>query len=368
MLIKSPLNEIHEKLDAKFTDFAGFKMPTYYSSIKDEHLTVRKRVGVFDVSHMSNLWITGSEAENLISLTTIEDASNIKNEKSQYTTILREDGTIIDDTIFMHLKDKYMIIPNAGMSEKIETWMKNKAEEYKLDADIENVSRDFAIIAIQGPESRKTLQKLTDSDLNKIGFFGCSYINIADNECIVSHTGYTGELGFEIYINPIENAGFVFNKILEKGQEYGIKPIGLGARDTLRIEKNFLLAGNEFEAGRTPLEVLLSWAINWDHEFIGKASLLKQKESGNYERLTNLVCIEKGVPRKGCLIQKDGKKIGQVSSGTLSPCLNKGIAMGFIQPEYREVDNILDIIIRGKKIKSKIIKPPFIKKDWNAKK
>ena len=364
MLIKSPIHDVHEKFAAKFTEFAGFKMPIYYSSIKNEHITVREKVGLFDVSHMSNIWISGSDAEKLISLTTIEDASKIKNEMSQYTAILREDGTIIDDVIFMHLNDEYMMIPNAGMSEKITDWLRKKAKENNLTVKINDVSRNYTILAIQGPDSRNTLQKLTDTDLNKIGFFGCSYIHIAGKECIISHTGYTGELGFELQINNKEKPELLFNKIISEGGEYGIKPIGLGARDTLRLEKNFLLAGNEFKDGRTPLEALLNWAINWNHEFIGKTSLLKQKEIGNYERLTNLLCLENGVPRNGCEIQKDGLKVGIVTSGTISPCLNKGIAMAYVKSEYREIDNVLDILIRGKKIKAKVTKPPFVKKDW----
>ena len=368
MAINSPLYEIHKKLNAKFTNFVGYNMPAYYTSIKDEHLTVRRNVGLFDVSHMSNIWINGPDAEKLISKTTIEDASKIKENMSQYTTLLREDGTIIDDTIFMNLKDGYMIVPNAGMSKKVESWLKKKGEEFNYNVSIKDLSKEFAILAIQGPQSRKTLQKLTDFDLCKIGFFGCSYINIAGTECIVSHTGYTGELGFELYIRTENNISSIFNKILDEGKEYGIKPIGLGARDTLRIEKSFLLAGNEFEGGRTPLEALLSWAINWDHNFIGKKALLKQKEIGDYERLTNLICIEKGIPRKGCEVFKDDKKVGTVSSGTLSPCLNKGIAMAYIKPDYRNIDENLEIDIRGRKVKFIVIKPPFVKKDWHMEK
>lgn len=365
MLIKSPLNEIHEKLGAKFTEFAGFRMPIYYSSIKSEHMTVRKNVGLFDVSHMSNIWISGLDAEKLISLTTIEDASKIKNKMSQYTAILREDGTVIDDIIFMHLNDRYMMIPNAGMSEKITQWLINKAEENNLTVNVEDVSRDYTILAIQGPYSRNVLQKITKSDLNKIGFFGCSYIKLAERRCIISHTGYTGELGFELQINNGDDPEHVFNKIIMEGGDKGIRPIGLGARDTLRLEKSFILAGNEFKGGRTPLEAVLSWAINWDHEFIGKEFLIKQKEKGDYERLTNLICLKNGIPRHGCEVDKDGLKVGVVTSGTLSPCLNKGIAMAYIKPDFRDIDNILDIIIRGRRIKAKVIKPPFVKKDWN---
>ncbi|RLG28351.1 glycine cleavage system aminomethyltransferase GcvT [Methanosarcinales archaeon] len=367
MVLKSPLYTLHKKLGAKFTEFAGFEMPLQYTSIRDEHLTVRKNVGLFDVSHMSNIWITGESAEQLLSLTTVEDASKIGDKKSQYTAILREDGTVIDDTIFMHLGEKYMMIPNAGMAEVVTKWLNDKADEYDICATAENVSKDYVILAIQGPRSRDTLQKLTRTDLKTIGFFACQYIDIAGIECIISHTGYTGELGFELQITPPDIAEEIFNKILDAGEEFGIKPIGLGARDTLRLEKCFILAGNEFEGGRTPLEAAMSWTINWDHDFIGKEALIKQKEKGDYERLTCLLCVDRGVPRHGCEIHKDGRKIGTVTSGTLSPCLNKGIAMGYLKQEYREPGSQLDIMIRDKPVKAKVIKPPFVPKDWVTK-
>ncbi len=364
MVSKSPLNNIHKDLGAKFTEFAGYKMPIQFSSIKEEHLAVRESVGLFDVSHMSNVWITGKDAEKLITLTTVEDASRIGDGLSQYTAILREDGTVIDDTIFMHLGRKYMIIPNAGMATTATKWLNDKAGEYNLNTKAEDVSKDYVILAIQGPKSRDTLQKLTNIDLHTVKFFGCQYIDIAGVNCIISHTGYTGELGFELQITPPKKAEELFLKILEAGKEFNIKPIGLGARDTLRLEKCFILAGNEFKDGRTPLEALMSWTINWDHDFLGKDALLKQKERGDYERLTCLECIDKGVPRHGYEIRKEGKKIGVVSSGTLSPCLDKGIAMGYVHPEYREPENILEIVVRNKKIKAKVVKPPFVKKDW----
>jgi aminomethyltransferase len=364
MGFKSPLHAIHKKLGAKFTEFAGFEMPLQFTSIKDEHLAVRTSVGLFDVSHMSNVWITGKDAEKLISLTTVEDATRIGNELSQYTALLRDDGTVIDDTIFMHLQNKYMIIPNAGMATTVTKWLNEKANEYTLDAKAEDVSKDYVILAIQGPKSRETLQKLTDVDLTTVKFFGCRYIDIAGVNCIISHTGYTGELGFELQITPPKQAEALFLNILDAGKEFNIKPIGLGARDTLRLEKSFILAGNEFEGGRTPLEALMSWTINWDHDFIGKEALLKQKEQGDYERLTNMICKEKGIPRHGCEIQKDGKRVGVVTSGTLSPCLNTGIAMGYVHPDHREKEYELDIIIRNKAVKANVVKPPIVPKDW----
>lgn len=364
MVKRSPLHTVHEELGATFTEFAGFEMPLQYSSIREEHLAVRTSAGLFDVSHMSNAWITGPDAEALLSLTTLEDAQRIGDNKSQYTAFLREDGTIIDDTIFMHLGEKYMVIPNAGMDQTVTDWLNKQAKTYALHASANNVSDEYVILAVQGPRSQDTLQKLTDADLRTVGFFGCTSATVADVDCIISHTGYTGELGFELQINPKEHAERVYRKILEAGKEYCIKPIGLGARDTLRLEKCFLLAGNEFEGGRTPLEALLSWAINWEHDFIGKDALLEQKQEGTYRRLTCLECVEKGIPRHGCEVQKDDDVVGIVSSGSLSPCLNKGIAMAYVDKEYREIDTILDIYVRGRPVKAKVIKSPFVKQDW----
>ncbi|MCJ7696847.1 MAG: glycine cleavage system aminomethyltransferase GcvT [Thermoplasmata archaeon] len=367
MVLRSPLYENQVKLGAKFTEFAGFEMPIQYSTIREEHFVVRKKVGLFDVSHMSNVWITGSDAAKLISLTTVEDASRVDDGKSQYTAILRENGTIIDDTIFMHLNEKFMMIPNAGMNQIVTKWLNEQAKKHHLKAKAEDVSREYVILAIQGPKSKETLQKVTDVNLDNLKFFGCQIVKVAGVECILSHTGYTGELGFELQITPTKKAAVVFDALLSAGAEFGIQPIGLGARDTLRLEKAFMLAGNEFEGGRTPLEATLGWTIFWDHEFIGKEALLKQKEQGTYQRMTCLECDEKGIPRHKCEIQKDGTVVGMVTSGTLSPCLNVGIAMGYVAPDKREVGSILDIMVRDKPVKAKVMKPPFVPKDWAQK-
>lgn len=367
MVLRSPLYETQVKLGATFTEFAGFEMPIQYSSIRDEHMAVRKNVGLFDVTHMSNLWISGPDAGKLISLTTVEDASRIEDGKSQYTEILRENGTIIDDTIFMHLGDRFMMIPNAGMNQIVTEWLTAQAKKHHLKATIEDVSRQYVILAIQGPKAKETLQTLTETDLGAVKFFGCQKVKIADVDCILSYTGYTGELGFELQITPTNTAATVFDAILTAGKEFGIQPIGLGARDTLRLEKAFMLAGNEFEGGRTPLEATLGWTIFWDHEFIGKAALLKQKEQGTFQRMTCLECVEKGIPRHKCEIQQDATPVGIITSGTLSPCLNKGIAMGYVAPDKREVGTVLDIMVRDKPVKAKVIKPPFVPKDWASK-
>jgi aminomethyltransferase len=365
MGVTSPLHELHEKMGATFTEFAGFTMPVQFSSIKDEHLSVRKQVGIFDVSHMSNVWISGKDAATLLTKTTIEDASRFGSGKSQYTALTRDDGTIIDDTIFMHIDDRYMIIPNAGMADPVTDWLKKQVNLFSLDATVENVSREYAIIAVQGPQSQKVLQQITDIDLSKVGFFACSPAKVASKECIVSHTGYTGELGYELQVKPAENGISIFKEIMKAGKNEGIKPIGLGARDTLRLEKCFLLAGNEFKGGRTPLEANLSWAINWDHEFIGKDALLKQKDEGVFQQLTCLQCTGKGIPRNGMPIELDGKKIGVVSSGSMSPCLNTGIAMAYIDPGVVSIGDSVNIKIRNKLAEANVVKPPFVKKDWS---
>ena len=277
-------------------------------------------------------------------------------------------GAIIDDTIFMHLDDRFMMIPNAGMAGTVASWLNQVAHDNNFDAIAKDVSNEYVILAVQGPQSQKTLQKLTETDLSSISFFKCQTVDIASVDCIISHTGYTGELGFELQIHPPENAENVFKEILSAGKEFQIKPIGLGARDTLRLEKCFILAGNEFEGGRTPLEANLSWTINWDHDFIGKDVLLNQKQTGGYERLTCMVCNEKGIPRHGSEVHKNGSKIGIITSGTLSPCLNTGIAMGYVKPEFRNVDDTVEILIRKKMVQATIVKPPFVKKDWVSQK
>ncbi|MEM0492942.1 MAG: glycine cleavage system aminomethyltransferase GcvT [Candidatus Thermoplasmatota archaeon] len=364
MVLRSPLHHVHESLGARFTEFAGFEMPVQYSSIRDEHINVRRYVGLFDVSHMSNIWLTGEDVVDLLSLSTVTDASKIKPNQGQYTVILNDDGAIIDDIIFMNLVDRYMIIPNAGMSTVVANWLTRQAKKHKLSVKVEDVSRIFVILAVQGPKSKDALQGIVDVDLNNVPFFNCCYANVDGTPCIISHTGYTGELGFELQITPPERAERVYRGILEAGKEYNIKPIGLGARDTLRLEKCFMLAGNEFAGGRTPLEAGLDWVINWDHEFIGKEALIKQREKGDYDRLTCLLCVDKGIPRHGCEIMKNDKKIGVVTSGTLSPCLNTGIAMGYVKHGYKVEGDLLDIVIRDKLVKAKVIKPPFVKKDW----
>jgi aminomethyltransferase len=356
--MKSPLHELHKELGATFTTFSGYEMPLKYTSIQDEHLNVRKKVGIFDVSHMGNIFVRGRDAEKFISTLTAADASKVGVGTGAYTVILGEDGTIIDDEVFLHLDNEYMFIPNAGRNKDIEAWFREHAEG--MEVEIEDVSHKFVIIAVQGPLSGECLSKVIDFDLSTLGLFACKELKKGNERLIVSRTGYTGEKGYEFYITPPEKGEQMFYEILEAGKEYGIKPVGLGARDTLRLEKCFALAGNEFSGGRTPLEAGLGWLINWEHEFIGKEALIKQKE-GKYEKLSFLECIERGIPRHGHTVEKDGKEAGVVTSGTFSPCLKKGIAMAYIKPDY-DGEEEFDIISNGRKIRARRVKPPFVKK------
>jgi len=366
-MVKTPLYPIHKRMGASFIDFFGYEMPLKYSSIKDEHLTVRKKMGLFDVSHMGNLWVRGKDALSLLNSLIVEDPSTIGVGQGQYTVILREDGAIIDDEVFFHLPNGYLFVPNVGMHDTVAKWFQSHAQGF--DVSIEDVSMEYVILAVQGPLAQETVQKLISFDLAALGFFACreltpDEINIKVGEktrIILSRTGYTGEKGFEIQVVPSTESETFFQSILQMGKTLGIQPIGLGARDTLRLEKCFALASNEFTGGRTPLEAGLGWLINWNHDFVGKDALVVQKEKP-YDQMTYLKCDDKGIPRQGCKVQYKGKTVGSISSGTLSPCLNTGIAMAYVNQNYREVGQSLDIIIRGKNIKASVVKMPFVKK------
>jgi len=362
--MKTALYDLHKELGATFTNFMGYEMPLKYVSIQEEHLNVRHKVGIFDVSHMGNIFVRGKNVEEFISKITVENATKIKEGMGQYTLLLNEEGNIIDDEVFLHLKNEYLFIPNAGMHDKIEHWMnENKSD----DIEIENASNEYSILAVQGPLSKEAMKEILNFDLDSLPLFGCCELERKnfkiefDGKCILSRTGYTGERGYEMYIYPAEEAINVFKEFLEKGKKYGIMPIGLGARDTLRLEKGFMLACNEFKDGRNPIEANLEWLIDWEHDFIGKEALLKFKERDEYEKLTFLECIDAGIPRHGDEVYYENKKIGIVTSGNFSPCLKKGIALAYINIKYREIGK--EVVIKGRKeIKAKIIKGPFVKK------
>ena len=356
--MKSPLHELHEELGATFTEFEGHTMPLQYTSIKDEHLTVRHAVGVFDVSHMGNLYVQGPDAFKLVSRLTTCNPEKVPVGMGFYTAILQDDGTIIDDEVFLHTdSNEYLFVPNAGRHDTVEAWFKKQAKG--MDITLENRSSRDVILAVQGPQSMEALSQVVDAPLDDLKLFACTEVDWGDR-CILSRTGYTGERGFELYVTPGSAGGALFRELLQAGEAHGIKPIGLGARDTLRLEKGFALAGNEFAGGRTPIEAGMGWAIHWDHAFIGKAMLEAQKDSG-HDQLMFLRCTGRGIPRHGHPIEHDGEPAGMVTSGTFSPCLKTGIAMAYISPGHQDAGEF-DILVNDRRIPAMAVKPPFVGK------
>ncbi|HEC96397.1 MAG TPA: glycine cleavage system aminomethyltransferase GcvT [Euryarchaeota archaeon] len=351
---RTPLYDRHASLGAKFIEFAGWEMPVQYTSIIEEHLSVRNSAGIFDVSHMARI-IVSDEYEDVLSKLLTNDVKGMKDYKLKYNLMLREDGTIIDDMIVYKLPGKLIIVPNAGNDEIIASWINKHAGEEIAEI----VTEKYAMVAIQGPKSQEILQKISECDLSGIKFFRCAECKIAGVESIISRSGYTGEDGFEI-IMPSEDAVKIWNLILEAGGR-DIKPCGLGARDTLRLEMGFALAGNEFAGGRTPLEARLDFVIDWDHDFIGKEALLEKKDKID-ELLMGIVLESKAIPRHGFEVYKGDKYIGKVSSGGYSPILQKSIALAYIKKEEAHEGNDVQVKIRSKSVPGKVVKPPFIKK------
>jgi len=361
---RTQLYEVHAKT-AKMTTFAGFEMPLWYKGIAEEHLAVRNNVGVFDVSHMGRIIVTGEDAEHFLNYIVTNDVSTLTPNSALYTVMCNENGGIVDDTIVSRIaQDKFLIVPNAANREKDYKWLVKHAEGYNVK--VEDVSEWSAMLAVQGPKAEKTLQELCPTDLSKIERFKCVSTELAGIEVFMSRTGYTGEDGFEVYVwnaspgNP-DNAVKVWNAILEAGESFGIEPCGLGARDTLRLEAGLCLYGSDIDENTTPLEARLGFVVKFQKDsFIGKAALLRQKEEGVKRKRVGLLMMEQGIPRQGFKVYNDeGENIGQVTSGTFSPLLKCGIGMAYVQTQYAEEGNIVNVEIRGKKAKAKIVAFPF---------
>lgn len=348
---RTPLHATHAAAGATFTEFAGYDMPVHYGSIKQEHRTVRERVGLFDVSHMSNLWVEGPGAAGAISAVTPKDASALPVGKGHYSVLLRQDGTILDDTFVFRLEEeRFMVIPNAGMNQAAQEHIAAHASDETIVAD---ETADWAILALQGPNARDVLKEASKDPGPK--FHRITKMRIATDDCLVSGSGYTGEKGVELYV-PAGAAKEVWDHFITVGAAHGIEPIGLGARDTLRLEKGFCLAGNEFVDGRTPLEANIAFCIDWDHEFLGKDALLKQKDAG-HPLLWGLV-QEKGIPRPGYAVRRGDDAIGKITSGTQSPTLGKGIALGYLD-DAAEGDEV-QVDVRGRMQPATVQKTPFV--------
>ncbi len=358
---QTALFDFHKELEAKIVSFAGYEMPIEYSGITNEHMAVRNSVGVFDVSHMGEFWVKGSKALEFVQKVTSNDVSTLTIGKAQYSCFPNGKGGIVDDLlVYCYEDDKFLLVVNAANIEKDWAWCN---VQNTMGAELENASDSISQLAIQGPDAIKVLQKLTETYLSKIPYYSFVTGAIAGaDDVIISNTGYTGAGGFELYMYNAD-AVKIWNAIFDAGEEFGILPIGLGARDTLRLEKGFCLYGNDIDDTTSPIEAGLGWITKFvDHkDFINKEYLLKQKEEGVSRRLRGFILEDRGIPRHGYeIVNENDETIGQVTSGGMSPILKKGIGLGYVKKGYTKFDTEIYIKIRNKKLKAKIVKLPFI--------
>ena len=353
----TPFTDIHIALGAKMHEFAGYNMPIEYSGITDEHITVRNAVGVFDVSHMGEFWVKGPNALAFLQKVTSNDVSVLPIGKAQYACFPNGKGGIIDDLLVYNFEpEKYLLVVNASNIEKDWNWcVENNSE----GAELENASDWMAQLAIQGPKATELLQKLTSVDLSQIPYYGFAVGDFAGIEnVILSNTGYTGAGGFELYFYP-EHGVKIWNALFTIGADYGIKPIGLGARDSLRLEKGFTLYGNDIDDTTSPIEAGLGWITKFvdGKDFIDRPLLEKQKIEGVSRKLVRFELKERGIPRHGyVIVNETGEKIGVVTSGTMLPDSKKGIGMGYVAIAYCKPDSIIYVQIRAKNMEAVVVK------------
>lgn len=354
------LSHVHEALGAKMVPFAGYNMPVQYEGVTAEHETVRKGVGVFDVSHMGEFFLKGENALALIQKISSNDASKLVPGKAQYSCMPNADGGIVDDLIiYMIAENEYMLVVNASNIEKDWNWI---SQHNDLKVEMENRSEEWSLLAIQGPKAAEAMQSLTSVDLSTIKFYTFEITDFAGiPNVVVSATGYTGSGGFEVYVKN-EDVEQLWNKVFEAGKDWGIKPIGLAARDTLRLEMGYCLYGNDIDDTTSPLEAGLGWITKFTKDFVNAEALKAQKEAGVTRKLVAFELTERGVPRHDYkIVDADGNNIGRVTSGTMSPSLGKGIGLGYVTKENSKVDSDIFIQVRKKQIPAKVVKLPFYK-------
>jgi aminomethyltransferase len=358
-LRSTALTEKHKSLGAKMVPFAGYNMPVSYAGLNEEHLTVRNAVGVFDVSHMGEFILKGDKVLDLLQYVTTNDVAQLYDGRVQYSCLPNGKGGIVDDLLVYRIDEKtYLLVVNASNIEKDWNWI---SSHNKFGVEMKNISDRTSLLAVQGPKAMTALQKLTDINLSEIPYYHFKKGKFAGLDNIVlSNTGYTGAGGFEIYFDN-EHAEKIWNAVFEAGAEFGIKPIGLGARDTLRLEMGFCLYGNDIDDTTSPMEAGLGWITKFNKEFIDKALLLQQKEQGTARKLVGFEMIDRGIPRQHYeIMDAGGNVIGEVTSGTQSPSLQKAIGMGYVKKEFSKAGSEIFIKIRDKAIKAQVTKVPFL--------
>lgn len=363
-LKRTPIFCVYKEYGGKTIDFGGWELPVQFSSIKEEHQAVRTRAGLFDVSHMGEVEVKGTDSLQYLQKMMTNDVSKLKNGGAQYTAMCYENGGTVDDLLVYKIEDNhYLLVINASNIDKDYKWLESHVTG---DVQIENLSEKTAQLALQGPLAEKVLQKLAgETELSEIGFFKFKQeVKLADKTALVSRTGYTGEDGFEVYCDANE-AVELWQAILEAGKEEGVLPCGLGARDTLRFEANLALYGQELSPEISPLEAGIGFAVklNKDTDFIGKVALLAQKTNGIPRKMVGIEMIDRGIPRHGYPVYKEGELIGEVTTGTQSPTLKKNIGLALIKSEFAEPDSEVEVEIRGKHLKAKVVPTPFYKKE-----
>lgn len=363
-LKRTPLFDVYKDYGAKTIDFGGWDLPVQFSSIKEEHEAVRTKAGLFDVSHMGEIEVKGSDSLTYLQKMMTNDISKLKDSGAQYTAMCYENGGTVDDLlVYKFADDHYLLVVNASNIEKDYKWLE---EHLEGNVEIRNLSEEMAQVAIQGPMAERVLQKLaSETNLANIGFFKFQQnVDLKGKKALVSRTGYTGEDGFEIYCDT-KDVVAIWKEILEAGKEEGIIPCGLGARDTLRFEANLVLYGQEISQDITPLEAGIGFAVkvNKEADFIGKDVLLTQKEDGLTRKLVGIEMIDRGIPRHSYPVYKDEEKIGEVTTGTQSPTLKKNIGLALLKTEYTLVGTEVEVEIRGKRLKAIVAATPFYKRD-----
>ena len=360
-LKSTALEQIHIALGAKMVPFAGYNMPVQYSGLRQEHAAVRERAGMFDVSHMGEFFVEGPDAIPFLQKVTSNDVSKLIPGKIQYSCFPNEQGGIVDDLlVYCFSEEHFLLVVNASNMDKDWNHLQNYTSGFEVE--LSNKSDDYSLLAVKGPKATEILQTLTQVNLNEIRYYNFIIGRIAGiEEVIISATGYTGAGGFELYV-PNEHAAKLWNSVIEAGEPYGLLPAGLGARDTLRLEMGMCLYGNDIDDTTSPLEAGLGWITKFSKDFISSQTFAKQKEEGLSKKLVGFEMIDRGIPRHGYEIAKNGKVVGRVTSGTASPSTGKNIGMGYVPIELSAEGSEFDVLIRNKSIKAQVVKLPFYKK------